>query len=193
SWLTLSSGGVLSASTVPATAINSPISLQVKDAANVSKSVPLTVSVPIKVTTVSLPAAEQTGTYSATLAAEGGSGIYTTWSIPTGSLPTGLGIANTGAITGSIGTSALSESFTAQVTDSVGGTGSQQYTIDITPQVAITAPSAQALMAPIGSQYSLALQTTAGTGVGPFTWSVSAGTFPTWLSLSQAGVISVTG
>ncbi len=191
SWLSLSAGGVLSAATVPGTAANTPqITLQVKDAFNVTASLPITIDVPIKVVTTSVPSAEQTQTsYTATLTAGGGTGPYT-WSITSGTLPAGLTLATNGSITGAPTASAATQTFTVQATDSTSAKASQQLTLSVNPKLAVTTPTAASLVANIGSAYSLTLQTTAGTGVGPFTWSVASGsTLPSWLTFT-GGVLS---
>ena len=192
SWLSLSSAGVLSAGTsVPTAATNSQFTVQVKDSFNVTKTLPLTVAVPLKITTASLPNAEQTGAYNSSLTAVGGSGTYSSWTVSSGTLPAGLALGADGKIAGTVANTATSQTFTVQVTDSANATGSQQYSISIAPLVAITAPSAASLTANIGAAYSVTLGTATGTGVGPFTWSVAQGSaLPSWLSLSNAGVLS---
>src|SRR5204863_9156016 len=71
------------------------------------------------ITTSSLPVATQGTAYSVTLAASGGTQPYT-WSLSSGTLPAGLGLAAaTGVISGTPGGTGLS-SFTVQVKDSAG-------------------------------------------------------------------------
>src|SRR5262249_59946568 len=152
--------------------------------------------VPVKIVTLSLPSAEQTqASYSASLTAQGGSGTYS-WTPVSGSLPTGLNLAANGSISGSPAANATTQTFTVQVTDSADSANtstSQPLTITINPQVAITPPSPASLAASIGNPFSLTLQTTDGTGVGPFTWALANGsTLPQWLSLSTGGGLSAT-
>jgi hypothetical protein len=192
-WAILSTGGVLSAVQVPTTANTTQFTVQVKDSANVVASLQLTLTVPIKIVTPSLPSAEQTQTsYSGTLNAEGGSGGYS-WTITAGALPAGLTLAQNGTISGTPSVAAVTQTFTVQVTDSANSSTTQQFTVAINPQVAIAAPSAASLLANIGGNFNLPLQTTAGTGVGPFTWALATGsTLPSWLNLSSGGVLSAT-
>ena len=71
----------------------------------------------LKITTQSLPGGAQRTSYNASLTATGGTAPYS-WSIPNGSLPTGLSLtAGTGVISG-MPTSTGTSSFTVQVTDS---------------------------------------------------------------------------
>src|SRR5262249_50573168 len=192
-WLSLSAAGVLSAAQVPANANSAQFTVQVTDSANVTDSLTLSVTVPFKIVTTSLPSGEPTqASYSASLTAQGGSGVYS-WTVTAGSLPAGLNLAATGSISGSPAANATTQTFTVQVTDSLNATASQQFTITINPQVAIAPPALQDLLANIGSNFNLPLQTSAGTGVGPFTWSVANGsTLPSWLSLSTSGTLSAT-
>ena len=71
---------------------------------------------PLAITTTSLPNGTVNATYSATLAASGGTLSYT-WSIASGSLPAGLALNSNGAITGTPTTVGGPFNFTARVTD----------------------------------------------------------------------------
>ena len=84
----------------------------------VTGSTGLTVqTTPLSITTSSLPGGTLNVSYSATLAASGGTSPYT-WSIASGSLPTGLSLAGgTGVISGTP-TAAGTFNFTVRVTDS---------------------------------------------------------------------------
>jgi Putative Ig domain len=75
-------------------------------------------STPIAITTSSLPGAKAGTTYSATLAASGGTPPYT-WSAISGQLPTGLTLSGGGVISG-IPSASGTFFFTVQVKDSAG-------------------------------------------------------------------------
>jgi hypothetical protein len=82
-----------------------------------SANLSITILMPLSVTTTSLPKGTVGSSYSATLAATGGTTPYT-WKVTSGSLPAGLSLnAATGAITGKPTASGTS-SFTVTVTDS---------------------------------------------------------------------------
>lgn len=122
------------------------------------------------------------------LVASGGTGA-STWSVPSGTLPQGLGInPSTGAISG-IPTVAGGYSFTAQVVDTTGQTTTKQMSITINPAPAILSTTLPA--GNIGTVYNQTIGRTGGTA--PLTWSVDSGALPPGLSLDNtAGVISGT-
>jgi Putative Ig domain len=146
---------------------------------------------PLAVTTSSLPAANGGVSYSAKLAATGGTTPYT-WSITAGTLPTGLTLHTNGVING-IPTSVGTADFTVTVTDSetpnpATASAAESITANVTPLAVTTAflPAA-----PGGSSYKTTL--TATGGIKPYTWSITAGALPAGLTLHPAtGVISGT-
>ena len=88
---------------------------------------------PLSITTASLPNGTVGAAYSATLAATGGTGPYS-WSIVSGSLPSGLTLnLATGVISGTP-TAAATSNFTVQVTDSASpaATSSKALSISVT-------------------------------------------------------------
>ncbi len=132
-----------------------------------------------------LPAGSAGSAYSGVLQANGGTKPYT-WAKASGSLPAGLSISSTGAITGTPTTSGTS-SFTVAVKDS----GSPMQTAMVTGSIMIS-PAALTIGAssipagPIGSAYSGSL--TATGGVAPYTWSATG--LPNGIKLSTSGVLS---
>lgn len=83
----------------------------------------------LAVTTTTLPDGTQGSAYSQSLSATGGTSPYT-WSVVSGSLPTGLSLSSGGAITGTPSGTGLS-SFTVRATDAASGTDDQALTITI--------------------------------------------------------------
>ena len=84
----------------------------------------------LAITTVSLPNARRTVPYSDTLAAAGGDSSYT-WSVTSGSLPTGLSLtATTGIISGTPSVEG-SSTFTVQVASGDGQTDTMQLSITV--------------------------------------------------------------
>ena len=142
----------------------------------------------LSISTASLSNGEQNVSYSATLAATGGTAPYT-WSISSGSLPAVLGLAsNTGVISGTpSGTGTTS--FTVNVTDSNSLSATKALSITV-----VGAPNITTTSLPGGTQ-NAAYNTTLAVsgGVAPYSWSISSGSLPPVLSIAPStGVISGT-
>ena len=141
---TINSAGLATAGTGPGTTTISAT------LGTVSGNTTLTVqaAAPLSVTTASLPNGTVGTAYSATLAASGGTAPYT-WTLATGSLPVGLTLSSSGAITGTPTASGTSN-FTVQATDSANpaATASKGLSINVTsPPIISTgflAPTANA-------------------------------------------------
>src|SRR5438093_856782 len=89
----------------------------------------------VKITTASLPNGQVQVAYSATLQATGGTTPYT-WSISSGSLPTGLTLAATTGVISSTPTAAGTFPFTVKVSDNAGNSASAPLTIVVTATAA---------------------------------------------------------
>jgi len=143
---------------------------------------------PVTITTTSLPEGSEGQSYSAQLAASGGLPPYT-WSITNGSLPPGLTLATSGAISGTPTTSGLF-SFTVQAADSSSNTASAPLSLAVSNgRLMITTTQL-----PGGTQ-TVPYRATLGVmgGVPPYTWSIASGSLPSGLTLnSSSGVISGT-
>ena len=124
---TIGTGGLATGVSAGTTTISATLS-------GISGSTGLTVqAAPLSITTASLPNGTVGAAYSATLAATGGTGPYS-WSIVSGSLPSGLTLnAATGAISGTP-TAAATSNFTVQVSDSAipAATSSKALSISVT-------------------------------------------------------------
>jgi len=170
--------------TVKATSITFP---------NQSTSVSITVAGAPVISTMSLPAGNQGTPYSGTVSATGGVGPFS-WSVSSGSLPTGLSLAasttNSVMITGTPGTQGTSN-FTIKITDSSGAFGTQPLSITINAPLPLKVATTSLPNGAINSAYpSTTLEATGG--VPPFTWSLTSGNLPTGLSMSMNGTISGT-
>ena len=142
--------------------------------------------------TTSLPTGVVGQSYSATLQATGGTPPYS-WSIASGTLPTGLNLNGTnGAITG-MPSSTGTFSFTASVSDTGGHSGTQALSITVSSSTG-SAPTITTTSLPggvVGQAYSATLQATGGTL--PYSWSISVGALPTGVTLGgTTGVIGGT-
>ena len=144
----------------------------------------------LKMMMSSLPAGTVSTAYSTPLSASGGTAPYT-WSITSGSLPSGLSLSGTGTISG-MPTAAGSSTFTLQVTDSASAPASAtaSLTITIAGVQALTITSTSLPAGTVGVGYSASLAATGG--LTPYTWTVLSGNLPQGLSLSAAGAISGT-
>jgi hypothetical protein len=142
------------------------------------------------VTTASLPDASAGVAYSQTLVGTGGTAPYV-WSLASGSLPTGLSLhATTGVIDGSPTAIAGIYNFTVQVTDTNGAGTSAVRALSITVTSVGVSTSTLVAWTQNVPGYNQTLSATGGTP--PYSWSQPAGTLPTGLSLSPAGVITGT-
>jgi hypothetical protein len=152
-WLNLSTVGALTG-TPPPTAVNSTFTVKVTDSSNNSTSGSFTVPVTLAITPASpLPTGQVGVNYSQTLTAIGGAGGYT-WSVTAGSLPVGLTLtAATGLIVGQP-TTAVSSSFTIQVTDGSHTTATQPFVLTVNPAASIQT------LSPNSSNAGLSLQVT---------------------------------
>lgn len=196
---TLPAGLSLGASTGSSVAIHgeptgsgtSSFTIMVTDSTGATSSQALTITVnpppALTITTTSLPAAEAGIAYSQTLQATGGVPSYQ-WSVSSGSLPAGLFLdASTGTISGTptvLGTS----SFTVKVTDSqtptpASTTANLSITVNNPPLQITTTTLPQGV---INVTYSSTAFLTAIGGTQPYTWSISAGSLPSGLTLNAS-------
>jgi Flp pilus assembly secretin CpaC len=147
---------------------------------------PFPLSRQLAIRTTSLPDGVLNTAYSATLQSTGGTGAIT-WSLATGTLPTGLALnASTGAITGTP-TAAGTSSITVKATDAASPPNTVTAALSISINAVAPAFAISRASLPngsIGTPYDQILTATGGTA--PFTWSVSSGSLPTGLSLNAA-------
>jgi large repetitive protein len=148
---------------------------------------------PFRIQTDALPAGTVGAAYLQTFQAVGNSTPPYTWSVFTGSLPSGLTLATTGTLTG-IPTSAGTFDFTVRVADGSTPQRTAQKTFSL---VVNSAPNPLSITTGsplpsgiIGTTYSLTFSANGGTT--PYRWSLSSGSLPGGLNLSAGGVISGT-
>ncbi|HSZ62495.1 MAG TPA: putative Ig domain-containing protein [Terriglobales bacterium] len=172
------------------------VTFQVKDAAGNSDSRALTITVnpppALTITTTSLGPALIGVAYTQTLQATGGVPTYA-WSVTAGSLPTGLSLSTTGVISGIPSGAVGTSSFTVTVTDSqtpTAATRSANLSIVVSePPLSVTTTSLAG--GSVGTVYNQTLEAIGGTP--PYTWSISAGTLPPGLSLSNPANGTISG
>ncbi len=186
--LSLSSGGVLSGT--PGASGTFTFTALVTDGASAtaSKSFSVTITPTLVIASVSPLAGGTVGTaLSRTLTATGGTSPYT-WTVSSGTPPTGLSLSNGGILSGTPTTSGTF-AFTALVTDSASATASKSFNVTITPTLVVSSTSPIA-GGTVGTALSRTL--TAIGGTSPYTWAISSGALPSGLSLSNGGVLSGT-
>jgi hypothetical protein len=160
-------------------------SVQVAEASHSTSTSPLTI-----VTSI-MPSAIVGTPYVEALDASGGTPAYS-WSITSGSLPSGLTLTpSTGIITG---TPKVGGKFSVDIAVTDSSSPSQKKSTALTISVAAPPLSIPALTLPsvtAGTSYSQSLQATGGTA--PYTWSISSGRLPAGLTLTPStGIISGT-
>ena len=151
-----------------------------------TKALSITVNDNLAVATVSLANGATGVAYSQTLTASGGVAPFT-WSMSVGTLSAGLSLnGSTGVISGTP-TGTGTSSFTVKVTDSLTRTAVAALSITINSGIAVATTSLPG--GTVGTAYSQTLMAAGGTA--PDTWSTSAGSLPSGLSLNgSTGVIS---
>ena len=174
----LSGAGVISGTPTLAGTYNFTVGVVDSTGAPATKALSIRVVDPIVITNASpLPAGGRNVPYSQQLAATGGVPAYT-WSLSSGSLPTGLNLSTSGLISGTPTVNGT-YNFTIGVVDSTGAPGSKAFSIRIANPVSITTTSLPG--GTVGVQYSRSLAATGG--VTPYTWSVDSGAMPGGLNL----------
>ncbi len=139
--LTLSTSGLLSG--IPTVAGSATFTVTVTDINGFtgSRQYTLTIFALVTLSPTTLPNGMVSVTYSQMLTASGGSGTGYTFSLASGSLPSGLMLNPTTGVLSGTPTAAGSSTFTVTVTDNAMNTGSQQYTITVSPAAASTLKS----------------------------------------------------
>ena len=153
-----------------------------------SKQLSLAVAAALTITTApTLAPAVLGASYSATLAANGGTPPYT-WSITAGATPAGLTFA-AGILSGTP-TAPGNFTFTAAAADSASVIANKAFTLTVAPGVTVTSP-ATLPDATAGTAYTFSLA--AAGGQPPYSWRMTDGALPDGLNLSGAsGMIAGT-
>jgi Putative Ig domain len=182
----------------PTSSGNSSFKVAVTDTGSPAQTATATIALsivaagtPLAVSTTTLPAGKPNKNYTATLNATGGTSPYT-WSITSGTLPSGLSLATATGIISGKATASSTTSLTFQVTDSSTTPQTKSVTLSLViAPPALTITSSTLSPGTKGTSYSSVLAATGGTT--PYTWSVTAGSLPAGLSLAPStGLISGT-
>lgn len=147
----------------------------------------------ITISPSTLPYGFEGESYFENFTATGGSGTGYTWSVTSGTALSAVGLSLTsgGVISGYPNATETAAPFTVEVTDSLGNTATQNYTLTIYPDILTTPTTLPTGI--VGTPYSQMLSSSGGAG-GPFSYSVASGAAlsAVGLTLSPAGLISGT-
>ena len=145
---------------------------------------------PTITTSSPLPAGTAGTAYSTTLAASGGATPYT-WSLASGSLPSGLTLIGGGTIGGTPG-AAGTYSFMVRVTGGNSLSSTKEFNLTINAVLpALTIATASPLPSgTVSTAYGATLA--ASGGATPYTWSLASGSLPSGLSLNGGGTVGGT-
>ncbi|MHB8379052.1 MAG: beta strand repeat-containing protein [Acidimicrobiales bacterium] len=167
-----------------------PVAVDASGDGVTSNQVAFTVNAAPGISTTTLPSATRTGGYTQTLTGTNGTTPYS-WTVTTGTLPSGLSLSSSGVISGTVGATATTQTFTVTLTDADGVTATQPLTITVSTALVMTAYSP-----PGGSKNSAynggtGYQFAATGGAGTLTWTEN-GSLPPGLTLSISGLLSGT-
>ena len=193
--LSLSSNGLISG-TLSTNVIFSTtyiFSLSATDGRNTSSTRQFSITVndrsPVWSTSTTLAIFTKNSPYSVTVAATEDDMGEITYSLVSGTLPTGLSLSSNGVISGTP-TSSLSSTVTIRATVTASGTTSDRtFTLPNSSPSWVTSGAISSTN--VGSNYSYQLVASDDSGVAP-TYALVSGTLPTGLTISSSGLISGT-
>ena len=189
SWLSLSGTGGLSGTPPVNTPSSVSFDVKVTDSLGAFTSGNFTLPVLATpglmfVTTSPVPAATVNATYSATIQASGGDGVF---AFSLSGQPAWLSINNTTGVLSGLPPGAGPVTFQITVSDNVSQTFSQMFTLPVNATLTFGTPSPLPA-ATVNAVYSETLTVSGGTP--SYTWSATG--LPSWLTLSPSGTFSGT-
>jgi hypothetical protein len=137
-------------------------------------------------TSATLPPVIKDEAYAVTLMVTGGVEPYN-WFVASGSLPPGLSLDATGAISGTptqVGVSV----FTAEVFDSLGRGTQRTFTLEIRNAILVITTTSPLPDGAVGSELKITFAATGG--AQPYTWSLNGGALPTGTTLAATGELT---
>ncbi|WP_377162888.1 putative Ig domain-containing protein [Prosthecobacter fluviatilis] len=190
--LTLNStSGVISGTPATSNGAGVNVTIRTTDANGCQGSSVIAIKIcPVITQSPSSLAAPVVGTaYSQSITPAGGVSPYT-FTLASGSLPTGLTLSSSGTISGTT-TGTASATFTVKVTAADGCSGTAAYTLSpVCPTLALAPSSAALPVAYLGASYTQAL--TASGGTAPYTYALQSGDLPGGVLISPSGTLSGT-
>ena len=194
--ITLSTSGLLSG-TYAGSSYNSNIVVKVVDSkgASATATLTLTFSNTLSVVTASIPKIIRGEYYSFTMKAYGGTAIYTNWTVPGGSLPSGITLSSAGVLSGFVATGTVftPANINFTVTDSSAATASRSLAVGVADAASVLAIDTSGVgVINKGCNYQGVMKVSVGasTAIGPFHWEIAPGSpnqLPTGLTLSFSG------
>jgi hypothetical protein len=186
--LSLSSTGVISGT--PSSAATFSFTVEATDFKGIVAPADFTITTvtsgtPLQIDTATLAGGVVGVAYSATVTASGGTAPRT-FSIQSGSLPTGLSLASTGVISGTP-TTVQTKSVKIKVTDNVAATANRTYTISV---VNLNPTITTTTLPPGEVEVSYGQTIVASGGTSPYVFTSPAVTIPSGLDLSAGGVFT---
>ncbi len=181
--LTLGADGALTGT--PTGTANATFTVRVSDSAARTATRTFTVAAGVSVTTQNLPEATRGTAYSTNVAAAGGTGVYT-WTVSSGSLPTGLAMSSAGVITGTP-TVAQTATFTVQATDGASRIGRRVVTITVAAPLTFSAINTSVPLGGSGGAYLYA-----NGGRPSYVWALESGSVPTGMRFNDNGWVTGT-
>ena len=181
-----SSNGVISGT--PASSSNSTFTVRATDLGGnyVERAFLIPNASPTWITGTILTAFTKNTSYSVQLSAVDDSGNSLSYSLISGSLPTGISLSSGGLLSGTP-TSSAPASFSVRATDNAGNYSDQSLTL---PNVGPTWVTSSVPAFTSGSSYSVQLSATDDSGT--VTYTLQSGSLPSGLSISSGGLISGT-
>jgi hypothetical protein len=149
----------------PAASGNFVVTFQVTDGNTASSTKALTIPVrtAVSITTSSLASGSVGTAYNQALAAGGGQAPFT-WTLASGTLPPGLGLSSAGVISGTPTAGGTFNGIGIQVTDALGGTAGQTYSIIIAGAATNTSVGSSDANSVFGEAVTFTANVTSGAG-----------------------------
>jgi large repetitive protein len=136
----------------------------------------------ISITPAALPAGTVGSAYNQALTGNGGTGPYT-FAVTAGSLPPGISLSGAGVLSGTPTSNGV-YAFTVTSTDSLGASGSQGFSLSVSPQAVGISPG---VVPPADLSYYYSVNLTGSGGTGPYNFAVTSGTLPAGIALDPTG------
>ena len=148
-----------------------------------SEAASLTVVPPPSISTTSLPAGVVGSAYTAMLQESGGVPPFS-WSVASGSLPTGFTLGTDGTIEGAPCTAGTSN-FAVRLADSGNPPLTASANLSITVTVLPLSIGTTSLPSGVADTICIQAVQVAG-GISPYTWTVASGSLPSWATLNSS-------